>query len=277
VTSVTGIPVSVPVTIDGWIGYGSTGPIGLDPSRWYCVFAGAPPEAPVRITALPEGAWISGTRITDDYCAVDIQGQGQGEIVWDAGKKPVSLTTASAPMGSHEGKVSAQFPTSLLFTLKKPAPVPPGGLLPLAKWQHVIVSNGLVIRPAPMPQERDFRFDGKTHHGSMVLPPSGGVGSEYSIDGFIHLPGDPRVAFHSSFGLLGGPGDGVDIVVRVNGKEIWRQYREAKAGWENFHVPLKEYAGQDVVLSLAVDCGPSGFNTSCDDSIWGDPTISIAN
>jgi hypothetical protein len=276
-TGVTRLPISVPVTIDGWVGYGSAGPIGLDPNRWYCVFAGAPPEVPARITALPEGAWISGTRTTDEYCLVDLQGQGQGQISWDAGKKPVSLSTASASTEGAGGKVSAHLPTSLLFTLKKPAPVTPGGVLPLAKWHHVIVSNGLVIRQAPMPQERAFSFDGKTLHGSMVLPPLGGAGSEYSIDGFIHLPDDPRVTFQSSFGLLGGPGDGVDFVVRVNGKEIWRQFRESKAGWVNVDIPLKAYAGQDVVLSLAVDCGPSGYNTSCDDSVWGDPRITIAN
>jgi hypothetical protein len=208
---------------------------------------------------------------------VDLQGKGQGEIAWTAGKKPVSLSTAPTSMGSHGGKVAVDLPTSLLFTLKKPAPVIPGALLPLSKWHHEIVSNGMVVRQSAPTQERDFAMDGKTRHGCMVLPPLGGVGSEYSIDGLIHLPDDPHVTFRSSFALLGGPSDGVDYVVRVNGKELLRQYRAGKAGWENVTVPLKAYAGQDVVLSLAVDCGPSGYNTSCDDSIWGDPTVSVAN
>lgn len=65
-------------------------------------------------------------------------------------------------------------------------------------------------------------------------------------------------------------------VVRVNGKEVWRQHRESPdAGWKDVTVPLKEYAGREVVLSFALDCGPSGFNTSCDDGLWGDPKIVV--
>ena len=40
-------------------------------------------------------------------------------------------------------------------------------------------------------------------------------------------------------------------------------------------MPLGEFAGQTVVLSLAVDCGPSGFNTSNDHALWGEPRLVV--
>ena len=87
-------------------------------------------------------------------------------------------------------------------------------------------------------------------------------------------PGDPKVAVRFSHGLFGGPGDGMNFVLRVNGQEVWRQFRKSEeGGWRDVTVPLKAYAGQSVVLSFAVDCGPSGFNTSCDDAAWGDVRV----
>jgi hypothetical protein len=69
----------------------------------------------------------------------------------------------------------------------------------------------------------------------------------------------------------------MNFVVRVNGREVWRQFRKSEeAGWNEATLPLGDFAGQEVVLSFAVDCGPSGFNTSCDDAAWGDVRLVIA-
>jgi hypothetical protein len=62
-------------------------------------------------------------------------------------------------------------------------------------------------------------------------------------------------------------------VVRVNGREIWRQYRDDRRGWKDAAIDLGAYAGQSVVLSFALDCGPGGANLSCDETIWGDPRL----
>jgi hypothetical protein len=98
-----------------------------------------------------------------------------------------------------------------------------------------------------------------------------------SVDGFLELPNDRKLAVRFGHGLFGGPGDGMNFVVRVNGKEVWRQFRESTdAGWRDAAVPLGAYARQAVVLSFAVDCGPGGFNTSCDDAAWGDVRLVAA-
>jgi len=141
------------------------------------------------------------------------------------------------------------------------------------------VQDGLVAGPGTFsePQPRDIELSGQTRRAVRVGPPLGGVGSELSVDGFVELPDDPKIALRLSHGLFGGPGDGMNLVVRANGKEIWRQFRESTdAGWRDATVPLGAYAGQPVVLSFAVDCGPSGFNTSCDDAAWGDVRLVAA-
>lgn len=68
-------------------------------------------------------------------------------------------------------------------------------------------------------------------------------------------------------------GDGVHFVVRVNGCEVWRHFRATGPGWEELAVPLGEYAGRTVVLTLGLDAGPAGFNLSCDNTWWGDVTL----
>ena len=42
---------------------------------------------------------------------------------------------------------------------------------------------------------------------------------------------------------------------------------------ERFHYPLEKYAGQDIVLSLAVDCGKIAHSCGGTKPVWGDPEI----
>ena len=60
---------------------------------------------------------------------------------------------------------------------------------------------------------------------------------------------------------------------KINGREVWRHFRETGPGWEELTVPLSDFAGQTVLLSLAIDAGVAGHNTSCDGSLWGDVTL----
>ena len=274
-TGVGEVSPGAPARIDGWLAYGENGrgPIGLNPKRWYCLFPGPPPALPVRITGLPAGAWIGGSRVTDDYVLVQLEGSGDGSVRWRA-SRPVASPASPRP-AAGAGEATVRLPTTVLFGIRTPQTVTPSAILPVTKWRHQIVSNGQTIGPAAPRREDTWTFGGQTRQGIMVHPPLGGVGSEYTIDGFVSLPDDPRVALKTSISLLDGQGDGVHFVVRVNGKEVWRRHRDPKAGWEDVTIPLKEYAGQNVVLSLALDCGTGGFNTSCDESLWGEARVAV--
>jgi len=267
------VQVKEPVRIDSWVAYGPDGPIGLDPAQWYCVFPGAPSGLPLRLTRLPKGARVSGTRIADEYCLVLIDGTEGSEVAWATEKPFVSLHTPKETHPPGTTSIRTELPTTLLFAFATPKPVAASAPLPLDEWSHNLVCGGRITDAAkPLLKQRLSMAD-EAHLGYRLSAPLGGKGSEYSIDGFIALPKSPPLSLRAHAGMWGGSGDGVNFVVRVNGREIWRQFRKTERGWQEVNIPLKKYAGKAIVLSLAVDCGPSGYNTSCDNVIWGDPTL----
>jgi len=273
-TGLSRLAPPAPVTIDGWIAYDELGPIGLDPAGWYCAFPGAPPKRPVRITRLPPGAWLAAVRVTDDYVLAEVDGDGAGEIAWQRGVEGLALAEPDDD-DARQGRWHATLPATLLFAANEPLAVVPNERLQLDQWQHHIVANGRIIRSGKLVRHGNYQRDDTTIVGSMVHPPTGGKDSEISIDRLIRLPDDASTALRVTLGRLGGAGDGVHFVVRVNGRDIWRQFSPAQRDWTDVTIPLGSYAGRAVVLSLALDCGPSGFNTSCDEAVWAEPRIVV--
>lgn len=267
------VDVGRPMQIDGWAAYGERGPIGLDPASWYCAFPGRSGELPVTVTALPAEARVVDTRIADGWVLVGLDGQGAGELRWRCARQPLAVSTATASPAADAGQVTETLPTQLLFGFVEPGRPAVGDRLALPEWDHRLVANGLFVQAGQRRAERKLTYDGVTHTGCVVFPPSGGAGAEYSIDGYVHLPDEPKLALRVWLGILGKIGDGVHFVVRINGREVARRFRETKQGWEEWTAPLGDYAGRTVLLSLAVDAGKAGFNLSCDDAVWGDPTL----
>ena len=275
VTGETRPQFAFPVQIDGWAAFAPDGPIGLDPDRWYCVFSGASEHLPLRLTAIPDTATVQDTRVCDSYCLVALAGSGSGTVVWQAIKPGMKLLTTKGVQPQTAARCEVSLPAALLFAHAPPQSVTPGESLLLDQWQCRIISDGLVLGDGKVKPRRTFKFGDRAHDGYQVFPPAGGKGSELSIDGFIQLPDDPETALVAKLGRYGGKGDGVHFVVRVNGLEVWRHLSECKRGWEDARVPLGDYAGKPVVLSLALDCGPAGFHLSCDEAIWGDARLTV--
>ena len=261
------------VNIDGWNAYEARGPIGLDPAAWYCIFPGEPAGLPVTLTGLPAGAVVRGVRITDQYCLDEIAGAGRGRVTWQSAGPLARVVAAGQTLASTATSAELQLPAAVLFALQPAPELPLDTLLPLERWPVFLVSRGQILRPGKLLRTGKFTIDNVSHVGHMVLPPLGGKESELSVEKLVALPPGRGLALQVSLGRLGGPGDGVHFVVRVNGQEIWRQYRDHQRGWKDAAIDLTAYAGQTVVLSLAVDCGPGGANLSCDESIWGDPKL----
>ena len=269
------LAIDEPVTIDGWVAYGDKGPIGLDPSRWTCVFPGKPTEGPVTITALPDGVFISQTRLTDDYCLVRLAGKGRGTVRWRTLKPNVTLVAERGRLAPGTDRVDVRAPGVLLFGVGNAPEAGVGKPLPVATWHPVRIAHGTVIGPTKLHYPpKPWKLGDKRMMAYGVFPFVGGRGAEVSIDGRVHLPGHKRLAIEFHMGRFGGIGDGVHYVVRVNGQQVWKTLSNPKKRcWTPAVVPLGDYAGREVLLSLALDAGPSGFNLSCDESLWGEPKL----
>ncbi len=250
-----------PVHIDGWHAYANGGPIGLDAESWYCLMPGASTAGRITVRELWEGTWITGSRESDTYTLITFGGAGDGELKGE-------LVTDGTPA------VRLVEPGQVLLAADASAPLTVvDEPLALDEWQKVIVAQGRVLQETEWhrPPTR-WQLGEKTMMGYTVFPPLGGAGSEISIDSYVELPSSKALALRVHLGRLGGAGDGVHYVIRVNGREIWRQLSPGtERGWETAVIPLSEYAGKSVVLSLAVDNGPSGFSLSNDAAIWGEP------
>ncbi len=269
VTGRSACPMLEPVHIVGWNAYDDQGPIGLAPDRWYALFPGAPDMAPLTFTRLPEAVWLNGIRAHDDYVLADLGGAGTGEV---------EVVTTRALAGREQpgrDRNAVVAPGALLLAFREAPAIEMDTVLPLETWTLRQVVNGLVTGPAswwrkPTPR----KFGDHTHVAYGVSPPAGGPGAESSVDGYLRLPADRNVALAFSMGRMGGSGDGVHFVVRVNGREVWRAFSAGgQRSWTPAVVPLGEYAGQRVLLSLALDCGKQAFGLSNDLSFWGDPTL----
>lgn len=269
VKGVTALALPEPVTIDGWVAYGKSGPIGLSPEKWYCAFPGRPRALPLTITDLPAGVHVAGVRMTPEYGLVELKGTGTGTVRW----APAAALAGRSGVPMNSADVTA--PTALVFSFSEPPTAEVHQPLPLDRWNIVKVANGLVTGPAAWKSPpQAWTLGDEKLDGYIVEPETGGEGTEVSIDGYLCLPADRTLALAVSLGRLGGAGDGVNFVVRVNGESIWKQFsRPGQRGWTPVTVPLGAFAGQVVVLSLAVDCGPKGSSTSNDQALWGAPRL----
>lgn len=276
VTGVDHVSLDQPVHIDGWACYDQRGPIGLDPASWYCVFPGVAEDLPVRLTALPEGARVLDTRVTEQYVMVTLAGEGTGLLRWTSDRAPTAVWVGAQRVPASEpgpAATTAELPTTLLVTFAEPLHPALGEPLALDGWEHRIQTAGRLVKPAAPLAVGQAEIGDARHRGVHVIPPAGGPGSEHAISALVTLPDDPKLVLHFFGGQTGQIGDGVHFVVRVNGCEVWRHFRATGPGWEELAVPLGEYAGRTVVLTLGLDAGPAGFNLSCDNTWWGDVTL----
>lgn len=267
-------PFSAPCHIDGWLAYDEKGPIGLSPERWYCVFPGKATDSRITLTSIPEGVWIDGVRKSSGYVLVRFEGAGSGPVDYTATVALRDMSTGGS------GRINVEAPASVLFVNAdaKPLIYETQERFDLSDWELLEVVNGQVtLANIALPSERSWNLDEQRFTGYMIHPPSGGIGAETSLDGFVRVPDDDSVALAFQMGRLGAPGDGVHFVVRINGQEIWREFSPARERkWSPARIPLGEYAGQDILISLAVDCGVSGFSTSNDQSIFADVHFATA-
>jgi len=272
------VSIGQPVSVDNWVAYDEHGPFGLDPEKWHCVFPGEPAEQPLTVTQAPRGAVIAGCRLAERFWLLQLSGEGEGELRWRSEAPLLSVCSGAARVVGDTDRVRVRLPGSVVTALQPPQRH--DDLLPLQEWDRHVVIDGVIARRSAGARMA-VKHEGLDIAGCRMVPPTGGAGAEASLDACIALPAGPGLVLTAYAGLQYGReqaanADGAHFVVRVNGRELWRSRHEpAPRSLERVSLSLAEFAGRDVVLSLAADCGPSGHKCNGDHCFWGGVRIGL--
>ena len=143
-----------------------------------------------------------------------------------------------------------------------------------------LVRTGIVHKGKELPRQR-----GATFHKTEVIiagvrksaidahPPWQGISGDAFGEWNLSLPDSSHIRLEFDIGLAESSenSDGVTFIVSVQGGEIFRRhYTEQR--WEQIHLDLTTYRGQDVKLRFTTNPGPRE-NTGWDWARWGEPKI----
>lgn len=167
-------------------------------------------------------------------------------------------------------RVRLPLPNTLTLVFGEPEPVtPPFNLLKSAYHSAIIPSNGIEAPASEL-------FTGKVVEGVcrnekrpalMLHPPPNGCSI---ADFWLYLPERP-LRLKTAIGLGdGSKSNGMEFVIAVNGREIFRRIVLCDSGWIPVEIDLRAWAGKPVLLSLITD---ALRDYQYDWALWGDPKL----
>ena len=143
-----------------------------------------------------------------------------------------------------------------------------------------LVRTGIVHKGKELPRQRGATFQktevsiaGVRKSAIDAHPPWQGISGDAFGEWDLSLPDSPHIRLEFDIGLAEGSenSDGVTFIVSVQGDEIFRRhYTEQK--WEQIHLDLTTYRGEDVKLRFTTSPGPRE-NIGWDWANWGEPKI----
>jgi hypothetical protein len=273
--------------IEGWLAYDGDKIIGLNPNAPMYVTLEGVTRPLATIASVPEGFAVHRCVARDGYwlAALDRFEDLKAAPAPDAKAAKVERTSrtlrvrAARPvqfLGVESAKQVAPGEYEVLVAL-------PGAFV--AYWSGP-ASIAVGDLPAPPVATAHDRLNGLVYH-RYEKPNLGwfAVGEVPQQEGaatwLVKLPAEPvRLVF--GYGTNHGYGDGANYMVRVNGRELWKEYRpqqsadpeKAKAHEAppvaSAAVDLSSYAGQTVVLELADNGHHSGGSETIG---WGQPRL----
>ena len=262
-------PLPLPARIQNWGGYRDGKPVGMDPARTYnFLLEPAQPEGRFWITGLPEGAFIAAIRHAETHSVVELGSAAPipaGKVKVVLHRKCLAVSDAARDLTGpfEEGaarELETAIPGGLVFLWQEPKPADgrftPGFLgntghleangLPYSYWTY----NSTIRRA-------DAALNGKTPAES-VIEIGTGLHRGYSEQWFDLASGArPVLRFDIGYAPPDDPKQRpprpLAWSVRVNGKEVWREMVKAEAVWRPREVPLAEFAGRRVLITLSAE------------------------
>ena len=143
-----------------------------------------------------------------------------------------------------------------------------------------LVRTGIVHKGKELPRQRGATFH-KTEDSISGIrkstidahPPYQGISGDTFGEWELLLPDSHSISLEFAIGLEEGSenSDGVTFIVSVQGNEIFRRHHTQQK-WEQIHLDLTPYQGENVKLRFTTNPGPEE-DTRSDWARWGNPKI----
>jgi hypothetical protein len=263
------------IGIEGWIGYDGDKIIGMNPNVPQYVTAQGVVRPRAVITSVPNGYVIHRNVVRDGYWLATIEPadalkvlpspelkepavQRAAQTIHVRASKPLKFVGAESSKEISPGEYDVQvaLPGGFAACWSEPETAPVGPIPAATVMTDHDRLNGVVYHRYSKPD---------LIHGSAGEVPI----QESSTTWLLKLPPQP-LHFAFNYGTEHGYGDGANYMVRVNGRELWKEFRQqtstdpaAAAAHiappiSSGKVDLSAYSGQTVVLELANNGNQSG-------------------
>ena len=264
-------------SLPGWHAYNETMLLGLNPDKYYSLRDAPRDPSQLHINALPSGASLAETRVTEVAAVFRLEPSGDlvnTSIGLFLPTPPVAVVpdTLRALAGEHY-TLEARPSQSVVIILSAPSIRLPYNL------RDAPYTAGLQI----VGIFRLGNIDGSGRRSTATLdgihkktiyahPPR--YDAETIIQFAFTLPETSSTLSYSA-GIQGQNSNGVVFEIRLNGKTRVELFKDT-FDWTNGEVSLAEFAGQPVLLEFVTGPGPHGENDS-DWAHWGDLLITADN
>jgi len=279
--------------VEGWLGYDGDRIPGLNPEAVYITIDDVQ-RPPVTISSVPEGWFIRRSLIRDGFWLDTFDRLNGKKPAAASADVPVTVRVCSTgpevsfagsssvkKHGKNEFEVVVRQPGGLVAYWTDPELFEYGTLLSEFSAVNTVSRRDTgIISQTGRPLRKGMPVFSQ-EDGSVQANEEGNIAWLVRIPEFgVELDGQPFLVF--KYGTDHAYGDGANYIVRVNGEQRWKRYRpqivETKKPDGEREAPplktgvanLKKYAGEVVVLELAVD----GNRTDVSETIrWHHPML----
>ena len=146
--------------------------------------------------------------------------------------------------------------------------------------QFHLLKTGIVVNGEELPRQKGAVFhstevsiSGIRKSAIDAHPPWQGISGDAFGEWDLSLPDSSHIRLEFDIGLAEGSenSDGVTFIVSAQGDEIFRRHHTEQK-WEQIHLDLTTYRGEDIKLRLTTNPGPKK-DTGWDWARWGEPKI----
>jgi hypothetical protein len=247
------------LVITGWPAYDSEGPIGLNPAVKYSLIKGKRGDTKLKISALSNTACIQSYREGDDFIVINLGCAAEGttadtEFTYRLTPAPYRVLVNGVQQQPRE--VGEDFrltvPVNATVVWLDSAPVPDkDGYLGSGSEDGQLIADGSGISVDPE-RSKLLRFGTDRGPGVLAVCPSAGV--ELTLDYPVTVPRNSSVLRVFGMHVSTQYGDGMTARLLLNGRAVFVNQMGPKDNrWHQWDIPLGQYAGQPVLITLATN------------------------